>query len=76
MHEHSAEIGRIDRQTDLVVLICEINKILFLELSVWICDLALERLKKIYGWKIWFEYDYLQSCLVIVHFQTEALFYC
>ena len=76
MHEHSAEIGRIDRQTDLVVLICEINKILFLELSVWICDLALEWLKKIYGWKIWFECDYLQSCLVIVHFQTEALFYC
>ena len=68
MHEHSAEIGRIDRQTDLVVLICETNKILFLELSVWICDLALERLKKIYGRKIWFEYDYLQSCLVIVHF--------
>ena len=76
MHEHSAEIDRINRQTDLVVLICEINKILFLELSVWICDLALERLKKIYGWKNWFEYDYLQSCLVIVHFQTEALFHC
>ena len=68
MREHSTEIGRIDRQTDLMVLICETNKILFLELSVWICDLALERLKKIYGWKIWFEYDYLQSCLVIVHF--------
>ena len=42
MREHSTEIGRIDRQTDLVVLICETNKILFLELSVWICDLALE----------------------------------
>ena len=68
MREHSTEIGRIDRQTDLMVLICVTNKILFLELSVWICDLALERLKKIYGWKIWFEYDYLQSCLVIVHF--------
>ena len=68
MREHSAEIGRIDRQTDLMVLICETNKILLLELSMWICDLALERLKKIYGWKIWFEYNYLQSCLVIVHF--------
>ena len=43
MREHSAEIGRIDRQTDLAVLICQTNKILFLELSVWICDLALER---------------------------------
>ena len=41
---------------------------------MWICDLVLERLKKIYGWKIWFEYNYLQSRLVIFHFQTEALF--
>ena len=41
---------------------------------MWICDLVLEQLKKIYGWKIWFEYNYLQSHLVIVCFQTEALF--
>ena len=32
------------------------------------------KLKKIYGGKIWFEYNYLQSRLVIVRFQTEALF--
>ena len=41
---------------------------------MWICDIVLEWLKKIYGWKIWFEYNYLQSRLVIVRFQTEALF--
>ena len=41
---------------------------------MWICDVVLEWLKKIYGWKIWFEYNYLQSCLVTVRFQTEALF--
>ena len=43
-------------------------------LNVWIWDLVLEQLKKIYGWKIWFEYNYLQSRLVIVCFQTQALF--
>ena len=41
---------------------------------MWICDIVLEWLKKIYGWKIWFEYNYLRSRLVIVRFQTEALF--
>ena len=41
---------------------------------MWICDIVLEWLKKIYGWKIWFEYNYLQSRLVIVRFQTEDLF--
>ena len=35
-------------------------------------DLVMELLKKIYGWKIWFEYDYLQSHLVMVYFQTEV----
>ena len=42
--------------------------------SLWNCDLVLERLKKIYGWEICFEYDYLQSRLVIVYFQTGVLF--
>ena len=42
-------------------------------LNVWIWDLVLEQLKKIYGWKIWFEYNYLQSCLIIVHFQRLFL---
>ena len=41
---------------------------------MWTCDLVLERLKKIYGWKMWFEYNYPQSRVVIVRFQTEALF--
>ena len=41
---------------------------------MWICDLVLERLKKIYGWKIWFEYDYLQSHLVIITFKQRLFF--
>ena len=68
-------IQSFDRQTDFMVLICAIDKSQFSDWSVWICDIVLERLKKIYGWNICFEYDYLQShIVVIVHFQTEALF--
>ena len=52
----------------------KIGKVVVTWLGVWICDIVLEWLKKIYGWKIWFEYNYLQSRLVIVRFQTEALF--
>ena len=65
---------QFDRQTDFVVLICAIDKNQFSDQSVWICDIVLERLKKIYGWNICFEYNYLQSRIVIVHFQSEALF--
>ena len=52
----------------------KIGKVVVTWFGVWICDIVLEWLKKIYGWKIWCEYNYLQSRLVIVRFQTEALF--
>ena len=69
-----AHDSEFDRQTDLVVSICEIDKNPVFGLkrvNLWSC---LGQLKKIYGWKIWFEYNYLQSLLVIVRIQTEALF--